>query len=48
MIDFRQAVAEAVGDPLVLVLGLFLLGGLASYLLFRSHPTGEQGSGLSS
>ena len=42
MIDLPQAV-EAARDPLVVVLGLFVLGVLASYLFFRRHPMGRAG-----
>ena len=40
MIDLPQA-GEAVRDPLVVALGLFVLGVLASYLFFRRHPGGK-------
>jgi small-conductance mechanosensitive channel/CRP-like cAMP-binding protein len=38
MIDFATITEAAVRDPLVIILGLFILGGLATYLLFRKHP----------
>jgi small-conductance mechanosensitive channel/CRP-like cAMP-binding protein len=41
MIDFLNLSAEAARDPLVVVLGLFVLGGLATYFLFKRHPTGR-------
>ncbi|MBV9377185.1 MAG: mechanosensitive ion channel, partial [Alphaproteobacteria bacterium] len=38
MIDFISDVAKTTArDPLVVVLGLFVLGGLVDYLLFRRH-----------
>jgi len=40
MIDLPAAVS-AVRDPLVAVLGLFVLGGLVAYFLFRKHPIGR-------
>jgi small-conductance mechanosensitive channel/CRP-like cAMP-binding protein len=41
MIDV-SVVTDAVGrDPLIVVLGLFVLGGLATYFLFKHHPTGR-------
>ena len=41
MSDFSD-VSEAVArDPLVVVLGLFVLAGLAAYFLFRRHPIGR-------
>ena len=42
MIDLPQVV-EAVRDPLVVVLGLFVFGVLATYLLFRRHSVGRAG-----
>jgi len=42
MIDLSQAVA-AVRDPLVVALGLFVLGVLASDIFFRRHPMGRAG-----
>src|ERR1700741_5096363 len=42
MIDFFSNAAEATArDPLVLVLGLFVLGGLAEYFLFGRHSIGR-------
>src|SRR5215471_9256099 len=35
------AAAMALRDPLVVVLGLLVLGGLAEYFLFRRHPIGR-------
>jgi small-conductance mechanosensitive channel len=37
MIDFAS-ITEAARDPLVIFLGLFVLGGLAEYFLFKGHP----------
>jgi small-conductance mechanosensitive channel len=42
MIDLPQAL-EAVRDPLVVVLGLFVLGLLVSHLFLRKHPMGRAG-----
>jgi small-conductance mechanosensitive channel/CRP-like cAMP-binding protein len=42
MIGLPQVV-EAIRDPLVVVLGLFGLGVLATYLLFRRHSVGRAG-----
>src|SRR5438477_3010776 len=42
MIDLPQA-SEAVRDPLVVALGLFVLGVLASDFFFRRHPMGRAG-----
>jgi small-conductance mechanosensitive channel len=36
-----NTIAAALGDPLATVLALFILGGLASHLLFRTHPAGR-------
>ncbi len=41
MIDLPAAIAAAVRDQLVVALGLFVLGGLLSHLLFRRHPLGR-------
>ena len=38
MIDFASITEAAVRDPLVIILGLFILGGLATYLFFKRHP----------
>jgi small-conductance mechanosensitive channel len=40
MIDFAS-ITEAARDPLVIILGLFIFGGLATYLFFRRHPLGR-------
>jgi small-conductance mechanosensitive channel/CRP-like cAMP-binding protein len=37
MIDFAS-ITEAARDPLVVILGLFILGGLATYFFFSKHP----------
>lgn len=37
MIDFAS-ITEAARDPLVIILGLFILGGLATYFFFNKHP----------
>ncbi len=37
MIDFAS-ITEAARDPLVIILGLFILGGVATYLFFNKHP----------
>ena len=34
-------IGAAAGDPLVLALGLFAIGGLLSHFLFRHHPLGR-------
>ena len=41
MIDFKGISGEAAHDPLIIVLGLFILSGLATYLLFKRHPIGR-------
>src|SRR5438309_6984636 len=41
MIDFASITEAAVRDPLVIILGLFILGGLATYLFFKKHPIGR-------
>ena len=41
MIDFGSIAEAADRDPLVIVLGVFILGGIATYLLFRTHPIGR-------
>ena len=41
MIDFSDASMAVARDPLVAVLGLFVLGALATYFLFRRHPIGR-------
>jgi small-conductance mechanosensitive channel len=40
MTDF-STVAAAVGDPLVVVLGVFAIGILVAHLLFKKHPIGR-------
>lgn len=40
MIDL-SAIEAAACDPLVVVLGLFALGGLATHFLFKRHPIGR-------
>jgi hypothetical protein len=39
MLDISGGIATAGHDPLVPVLGVLVLGGTASFLLFRQHPT---------
>ena len=41
MIDLSNVADSAAGDPLVVILGLFALGGLATYFLFKRHPIGR-------
>ena len=41
MIDLSDVTQAAVRDPLVIILGLFVLGGLAAYFLFKRHPIGR-------
>jgi small-conductance mechanosensitive channel len=41
MIDFASITEAVARDPLVIILGLFILGGLATYLLFKRHPIGR-------
>lgn len=40
MIDFAS-ITEAARDPLVIIFGLFLFGGVATYLFFKRHPLGR-------
>ena len=40
MIDF-SSITEAARDPLVIILGLFIFGGVATYLFFKRHPIGR-------
>ncbi len=40
MIDFAS-ITEAARDPLVIILGLFIFGGVATYLFFKRHPFGR-------
>jgi small-conductance mechanosensitive channel len=41
MIDFANAIEAAANDPLVVILGIFALGGLAAHFFLKSHPTGR-------
>src|SRR6516165_6973624 len=41
MIDFLNACEAAARDPLVVMLGLLVLGGMATYFLFKRHPIGR-------
>ena len=41
MIDFLNACDAAARDPLVVMLGLLVLGGMATYFLFKRHPIGR-------
>src|SRR5215470_4553909 len=41
MNDFLSACEAAARDPLVLMLGLFVLGGLVTFFLFKRHPIGR-------
>ncbi len=41
MIDFASITKAAARDPLVIILGLYILGGLATYLFFKTHPLGR-------
>ena len=41
MIDFLNACEAAALDPLVVMLGLLVLGGMATYFLFKRHPIGR-------
>src|SRR5437764_10397773 len=40
MMDFAS-ITEAARDPLVIILGLFVIGGLATHFLFKRHPIGR-------
>jgi small-conductance mechanosensitive channel len=40
MIDFAS-ITEAARDPLVIILGLLVLGGLAVHFFFKKHPIGR-------
>src|SRR5690349_17498412 len=40
MTDF-SSITEAARDPLVIILGLFIFGGVATYLFFKRHPLGR-------
>src|SRR6202045_2079832 len=39
MID--SSITEAARDPLVIILGVFIFGGVATHLLFKRHPLGR-------
>jgi small-conductance mechanosensitive channel len=41
MFDLSIVTDAAARDPLVIILGLFILGGLATYFLFKQHPIGR-------
>ena len=41
MIDFASVTQVASHDPLVVILGLFIIGGLTTHLLFKRHPLGR-------
>jgi small-conductance mechanosensitive channel/CRP-like cAMP-binding protein len=41
LIDLSVVIETAAHDPLVVVLGLFAVGGAVTHLLFRSHPLGR-------
>ena len=41
MIVFLNACEAAARDPLVVMLGLFVLGGLATFFFFKRHPIGR-------
>src|SRR5215468_4983730 len=41
MNDFLSACEADARDPLVVVLGLFVLGGLATFFFFKRHPIGH-------
>ena len=41
MVDLSNVTQAAIRDPLVVMLGLFVLGGLVTYFLFRNHPIGR-------
>src|SRR5205807_1365397 len=40
MMDFAS-ITGAARDPLVIILGLFIFGGVATYLFFKQHPFGR-------
>src|SRR5438552_5846759 len=40
MMDFAS-ITEAARDPLVIILGIFIFGGVATYLFFKRHPLGR-------
>ncbi len=41
MIDFTSIVEADARDPLVVILGLFSVGGVAAHFLFKRHPLGR-------
>ena len=41
MIDFASVTQVASRDPLVVILGLFIIGGLTTHFLFKRHPLGR-------
>jgi hypothetical protein len=41
MIDFSIVMEMAAPDPLVVILGIFVVGGLVTYFLFKRHPIGR-------
>ena len=41
MIDFASITQVASRDPLVVILGLFIIGGLTTHFLFKRHPLGR-------
>jgi small-conductance mechanosensitive channel/CRP-like cAMP-binding protein len=38
MIDFTSVTEAVARDPLIIIFGLFILGGLAAYFFFKEHP----------
>jgi small-conductance mechanosensitive channel/CRP-like cAMP-binding protein len=40
MMDFAS-ITEAARDPLVIILGIFIFGGVATYFFFKRHPFGR-------
>jgi small-conductance mechanosensitive channel/CRP-like cAMP-binding protein len=40
MMDFAS-ITEAAHDPLVIILGIFIFGGVATYCFFKRHPFGR-------
>ncbi|HWX26806.1 MAG TPA: hypothetical protein VNZ53_05120, partial [Steroidobacteraceae bacterium] len=41
MIDLSAVTEAAAHDPLVLILGVFLLGGVVTHFLFKKYPIGR-------
>src|SRR5438477_9679095 len=41
MIDFASITEAAARDPLVVILGVFVIGGLTAHFLFKRHPIGR-------